>query len=285
MKTLKNKVVFITGAGSGFGRALALEVASRGSIPVVADISADGLAETGKLLDAAGAKHHRLTLDVRDATAWQRAAAETQDALGGIDVLVNNAGVLSRAESFLELSEAHCRFVFDVNFWGMFHGTRSLAPYLATRSEGHIVNMSSSLALIGTPMHTIYCASKAAVANYTAVLREELAATRIGVTIVYPGASKTSLGRNVPADSAEQREANAKNFEKFATTPAEKVARAIVEAILRRRSVVVTGADGKALSLMQRLSPGVGYRVMAAAYRRISDPQLFARLRSLGDAP
>jgi NADP-dependent 3-hydroxy acid dehydrogenase YdfG len=285
MKTLRNKVVFITGAGSGFGRALALEVASRGAIPVIADISADGIAETARLLDALGAKHLSATLDVRDAAAWQRTAEEAERALGGIDVLINNAGVLSRAESFLELSEEHCRFVFDVNFWGMFHGTRTLVPYLAKRPEAHVVNTSSSLALIGTPMHTIYCASKAAVANYTAVLREELAATRIGVTIVYPGASKTNLGRNVPADSAEQREANAKNFEKFATTSADRVARAIVTAILRRQAVVVTGLDGKAMRLMQRLAPGFGHWMMAAAYRRISDPRLFARLRSLGAAP
>ncbi len=284
MRTLEEKVVFITGAGSGFGRALALEVAGRGAVPVLADINAEGVAETAGLLSERQARYHCVELDVRQREAWEAAAAEVERELGGIDVLINNAGILSRAESFLELDEEHCRFVFEVNFWGMYHGTRTLAPYLAKRPEAHLVNTSSSLALIGTPMHSIYCASKAAAANYTAVVREELAGSRIGVTTVFPGASRTNLGRNVSADSDEQREANAKNFEKFASTPPEKVARAVVSAILHRRAVVVTGVDGKALGVLQRLAPRTGYKLMAAAYRRISDPQLFARLRQLAGA-
>jgi NADP-dependent 3-hydroxy acid dehydrogenase YdfG len=281
MRTLQGKVVFITGAGSGFGRSLALAMARRGAIPVLADIQEDGLAETGRQLQAIGARFGTQVLDIRDRDQWERAAQATQQTFGGIDVLINNAGVLSRAESFLELAEDHCRFVMEVNFWGMVQGTRVMVPYLAQRPEAHLVNTSSSLALIGSPMHSIYCASKAAVANYTAVVREELRGTAIGVTTVFPGASRTNLGRNVSADSAQQRESNAKNFEKFATTLPEAVAARIIAAILAKRPVVVTGADGHALSFFQRAAPVWGTRLMAAAYRKISDPRLFERLRSL----
>jgi NAD(P)-dependent dehydrogenase (short-subunit alcohol dehydrogenase family) len=281
MRNLESKIVFITGAGSGFGRALALELAARKAIPVVADVDREGLAGTGRLLQERGARFGSQVLDVRSRDAWEQAARDTASEFGGVDVLINNAGILSRAESFLELSEDHCRALFEVNFWGMFYGTRAFVPLLALRPEAHLVNVCSSLALIGTPMASVYCASKAATANFTAVVREELAGSQIGVTAVFPGASKTNLGRNIPVDNAEQREANAKNFERFATTPAEKVARKIVAAIEHRRPVVVSGVDAHFLNWFARLAPRAGYKLMAAAYRKVSDPKLFAGLKAL----
>ena len=285
MRTLANKVVIITGAGSGFGRVLAQEMAAAKAIPIIADMSTEGLAETGRLLEAKGLAlgkgYGKYILDSRSREAWQGMAAAVEQQFGGIDVLVNNAGVMSRAESFLELTEEHCRFIFEVNFWGMYYGVQTLTPYLAKRPDAHIVNVASSLALIGTSMASIYCASKAAIANYTYILHEELRATDIHVTLVCPGASRTNLGRNVPSDSKEQQEANAKNFDKFATTSPENVARAMMKAILSNRRQVATGNDGKALSFLQRVAPAFGYWVMSAAYRKIADPKLYARLDSL----
>ncbi|WP_182915932.1 SDR family NAD(P)-dependent oxidoreductase [Massilia cavernae] len=281
MRTLKDKVVFITGAGSGFGRCLALQVAKLHGIPVLADIDADGLAETVRQLQLVDARYGSHVLDIRSRQAWEAVAAATEKEFGGIDVLINNAGVLSRTESFLELSEEHCRFLMEVNFWGMFYGTRTMIPYLAKRPEGHLVNTASSLALIGSPMHSVYCASKAAVANFTAVVREELYGTRIGVTTVFPGASRTNLGRNVPADSAEIHEANVKNFDKFASTLPDAVAAKIVAAILNYRTKVVTGMDGLAMSFFNRAAPRTGHWLLGAAYRKIGDPKLYARLAEL----
>lgn len=281
MRTLENKVVIITGAGSGFGRALALEVAQRKGIPVIADVNAEGLAETAALLQATGARYASHVLDIRDRAAWDGVAANVEQEFGGIDVLINNAGAMSRAASFLELPEDHCRFIVEVNFWGMYNGVQAVAPYLAKRPDAHIVNVASSLALIGTTMASIYCASKAAIANYTYVLREELRGTAINVTLVCPGVARTNLGRNVASDTLEEREANAKNFDKFARMSPEMVAKKIISGILGNRRLVTTGVDGMLQSLMQRLAPGFGYWLMATAYRKIADPKLFARLDAL----
>lgn len=281
MRKLKDKIVLITGAGSGIGRATAVELAQAGAVVIAADISAAGLTETEALIERVGGNCQLHPLDVTDKAAWEDLAATLDTLYGGLDILINNAGVLSRAESFLELSEEHCRFVFEVNFWGMYHGCRTMIPLMAKRPEAHLVNLSSSLALIGTPMHTIYCASKAAVRNYTEVLREELAGTRIDVTLVFPGAAKTNLGRNVQHDDEKKREENALNFERFATTKPETVAAAIVGGIRHRKRVVMTGIDGKVLGIMSRFFPMGGYRLMAAAYRKTADAKLFAVLNGL----
>lgn len=284
MKNLKDKVVLITGGGSGIGRATALELARKGAHLVLADINEAGMAESEALINAAGGQCECHVLDVSKKDSWESLASKLELSHGGLDVLINNAGVLSRAESFLELDDEHCRFIFEINFWGMFYGVRSMTRLLAKRPEAHIVNLSSSLALIGSPMHSIYCASKAAVRNYTEVMREELSATKIAVTLVYPGASKTNLGRNVQIDDVKKREENAMNFDRFASTTPEAVAHAIVDGIRHKRRTVVTGMDGKALGVMSRVSPSGGYRLMAAAYRKVADAQLFAALDGLGKA-
>jgi short-subunit dehydrogenase len=285
MRTLENKIVIITGAGSGFGRTLALELADRKAIPVITDVNADGLAETAGLLEAKGVRYGKYLLDIRSRVAWDGIAAAAEKEFGGIDVLINNAGVMSRAESFLELSEEHCRFIFEVNFWGMYQGIQAVVPYLAKRREAHIVNVASSLALIGTTMASIYCSSKAAIASYTYILREELRGSNIHVTLACPGVARTNLGRNVSANSKEQQELNAKNFDRFATMPPEKVAKKLASAILANRRMVTTGIDGKLQAILQRLAPGFGYWLMATAYRKIADPKLFARLDALKHKP
>ena len=115
MHTLGKKVVIITGAGSGFGRSLALEMADRKAIPIIVDINAEGLAETAKLLEGKAARYGKHALDICSRAAWDEVAAKVEKEFGGIDSLINNAGVMSRAESFLELAEDHCRFIFEVN--------------------------------------------------------------------------------------------------------------------------------------------------------------------------
>ncbi|HEX5805873.1 MAG TPA: SDR family NAD(P)-dependent oxidoreductase [Macromonas sp.] len=281
MKTLQGKVVFITGAGSGFGRCLALDVAKLGATPVIADVNQAGLAETSQLLKGLNARHGQQSFDIRDRAAWEQAAQAVEREFGGIDVLINNAGVFCRTESFLEATNDHNHFLMDVNFWGMHNGVNVMVPYLAKRPDAHIVNTASSLGLIGSPMHATYCATKAAVANYTDVIREELYGTSIHVTTVYPGASKTNLGKNVKFDDPKAYEESVKNFEKFASTPPEAVSAAIIKAMLRNKPHVATGVDGKFMAFMKRVAPRFGHYLMGAVYRKIGDPKLYARLNLL----
>lgn len=281
MRNLQDKIVVITGAGSGFGRALALEVVRHKGVPVILDVSEKGLAETGELIAKAGGRSRAHVLDVRDAGGWQKVADAVIAEFGHVDVLINNAGVFSRAESFLEITEEHGRFIFDVNVWGPFHGTRVFAPYLAQRPEAAIVNVASSLAIITTPMHSMYCASKAAVASFSSVLRQELADSNVTVTVVFPGPSKTNLGRNVQTNDDAKREEDAKNFDKFAFTPAEVVARKIIAGIRAKKAFVMPSPDVRLMQFMQRLAPSAGINLMGKMYRRISDPKLFSRLRQL----
>lgn len=281
MKDLNGKVAFITGAGSGIGRSLAFELDKAGAKLALVDINEEGLKETASMLAKKGATFETHILDIRDANAFQRIADQCVEQYGGVDILINNAGVLSRNVSFLEMDLDHQRFVFEVNFWGMVHGVRAFVPHLAKRPQASIVNVASSLGVCGAPFHSAYCASKAAVVQYSEIIRVELSRSNIAVTIVMPGAAKTNLGANVAALSAEEGEKTAKNFEKFATTTPETVAAAIVNGIKKRKPRVVTGIDGKSTVALAGWFPTGAHRFMGWAYRKVGDPTQFQYIDGL----
>jgi NADP-dependent 3-hydroxy acid dehydrogenase YdfG len=274
LRNLAGKVAVITGAGSGFGRALALQLAAQGAFPVLLDKNPDALAQTAGLLSAAPMAR---TVDVRDAEAMRAVAHEVHRQYQRIDIMINNAGMISRAESFLEMDEAHSRLVFDVNYWGVHNGCRAFAPFLAEQPQAALVNVASSMGVCGCPLHSAYCASKAAVISYTEVLRQELRGSGIAITIVLPGAAKTNLGRNIPIDDEARKERAVKNFERFAITSPETVARKIIAAIKAKRHSVATGLDGVGLVWMVRHFPRTAHRAMNYAYRRSADPAEFGR--------
>ena len=281
MKSLNGKIVFLTGAGSGIGRALALQLANEGAISVLADISATNLSETLTLVQAQGGQASTQLLDIRDEAGFQVAADACIARHGKVDVLINNAGVLSRNVSFLEMDVAHQRFVFDVNFWGMVNGCRAFIPHLAARQEAAVVNVASSLAVCGAPFHSAYCASKAAVLAYSEVMRVELARSSIVLTVVLPGAAKTNLGANVATVSNEEAEKTARNFNRFATTTPRTVASRTIDGIKRGKARVKTGADGKLSVLLGQMFPVAAHRMMGWAYRKVGDPTQYAFLDGL----
>jgi NAD(P)-dependent dehydrogenase (short-subunit alcohol dehydrogenase family) len=278
MRDLTGRVAVITGAGSGFGRALAVRLAAERAIPVLLDRDPNGLAETAAMLDGATVSH---VLDVRDGAAMQAIADSVQERFGRIDIMINNAGMISRAESFLEMDEAHARLVFEVNYWGVNHGCRAFAPYLARQTEAALVNVASSMGACGCPLHSAYCASKAAVISYTEVLRQELRGSGIAVTVVLPGAAKTNLGRNIPIEDAARKEQAVKNFERFARTTPQTVADKIVRGIKAKRHSVTTGIDGTGLVWLTRHFPRTAHRTLNFAYRRSAEPSQFAVLDAL----
>ena len=282
MRTLADKVVAITGAGSGIGRCIALEVARHKGIPVLLDLNEAGLKETAQMVNAQGGKTEWHTLDIRDADQWQAVADKIIAGLGRVDVLINNAGVFSLSEDFMTIDLQRARFIFDVNVFGTFVGCRTFVPLLAKRPEAALVNVASSLALVPIPLYSAYCASKGAVSNLTNVIREELSGTSIRVSTVFPGPTKTNLGRNVQTENKAAHDEHASHFEKFAITTPEHAARKIVKGILAGKKQICTSGDAKFTQIMSRLAPMVGNALSGWVMRKVANQKLYARLDELG---
>jgi NAD(P)-dependent dehydrogenase (short-subunit alcohol dehydrogenase family) len=191
---LAGKVAAVTGAASGIGRALAEVLAQRGCSLALADLDAGGLAETARRVEAAGRRASTHVVDVADWERMVRFADEVVEAHGGVDLVVNNAGV-SVTGTLEEQSIEDLRWIVGVNFWGVVHGCKAFLPHLRKRPEGHLVNLSSVLGLIGLPTQTSYCATKFAVRGFSEGLWAELADSRIGVTVVHPGGVRTNIVR------------------------------------------------------------------------------------------
>ena len=173
MTQLKDAHVLITGAASGLGRLLALEAAARGARVGLLDRDAAGLARVKEELDQRGARAALFPCDLRDREAIRRALAEAEATLGGVDVLVNNAGVVS-GKPLLEASDEAIELTFQVNTLALFWTSRAVLPGMISRGRGHIVTLASAGGLVGTTRLVDYCASKFAAVGFDDALRAEL---------------------------------------------------------------------------------------------------------------
>lgn len=260
MYDVHGKVAVVTGAGSGIGRALALNLAARGCRLALADISERGLAETAALLPQPPLLQ---TLDVADRDAVYAFAARVARELGGADVVVNNAGVaLSQTIEHLKLEDFE--WLMGINFWGVVHGTQAFLPQLKAKGDGAMVNISSIFGIVAMPTQGAYHAAKFAVRGFTECLRQELEMGdgKVFAVSVHPGGIKTNIARNsrayVDIDGTPAKPDMGDRFEKLARTTAEEAARVIVSGIERRAPRVLIGADARLLDRVQRLMP-VGY--------------------------
>ena len=271
MKTLKDKVVVITGAGSGIGRALAVNCAGRGSLLALSDVDEAGLAETVELAKQAGAAEVRSDrLDVADREAFQTYAAAVAEHFGRVNVVVNNAGV-ALAGDLDDLSYEDMDWIVGINFWGVVHGTKEFLPHLIASGDGHVVNLSSLFGLLAMPGQSAYNATKFAVRGMTEALREEMliAGHNVGVTSVHPGGIKTAIARNARVSDKEDKEATAKLFdEKLASMTPEKAAEIIVKGILKNQARVLVGLDAHALHNFQKFTGSRYEDVIALVSKR-----------------
>jgi len=257
MKILKNKTAAVTGAASGIGRMLAVNLASEGCNLALADINASGLQETAELVgDRVKVTTHIVDVSRREQVFQY--ADETAERHGVVDLIINNAGVA--VGDFLEtIPLEDFEWLMGINFWGVVYGTMAFLPHLKKRPEGHIVNISSINGIIPNPNNGPYCAAKFAVKGYTETLAQEMHKTGIHVSCVHPGGIKTNIARNARVNRAMfnlTREKGENIYEDvvFRTT-ADDAAKIIISGIRRNKRRILVGADAKAIDLFTRFFP------------------------------
>jgi len=255
MSYVNGKLAVVTGAGSGIGRALALQLNREGCHLFLSDINAQTLAETLALLPRKDIRADSRVLDVaaRDEVyAW---AEHIAAAHGYVDIVINNAGV-ALLSTVADNTYENLEWLMGVNFWGVVYGTQAFLPLLRRAEQGHLVNLSSVFGLIAVPTQSAYNAAKFAVRGYTEALRQEMEGTNVHVCCVHPGGIKTNIARAArggdPAVSAEER---GRNFERLAGTTADAAAGKIITAIERRRKRLLIGRDAAVIALITRLFP------------------------------
>lgn len=273
MRTLDGKVVVITGAGSGIGRALALDCAGRGALLAISDVNEDGLAETVDLVKAAGAREVRADrLDVADRAAMASYAAAVADQFGRVNVMINNAGV-ALAGDFVDLEYDDIDWILGINLTGVLNGTKEFLPHLIASGDGHLVNLSSLFGLVAMPGQSIYNASKYAVRGMTEAIRIEMLAAGhpVGVTAVHPGGIKTAIARSARVSSKEDQAKTAQLFDKkLARMTPEKAASIILEqGVIGGKARVLVGIDAHALHQFGRLLGARYQDVVARVSKRV----------------
>lgn len=266
---LKNSVVALTGAGSGIGRALALELARGGSHLALADINTAGLAETVRLVAPLGVRVSQHALDVASREAVAAFPAEVLAAHGAVDVLINNAGVALMGR-FDQTTERDFDWLMDINFNGLVRLTRGFLPLLKTRPAARIVNLSSIFGLVAPSEQSAYCASKFAVRGFSNALRHELEdeKSNVGVTVVHPGGVATQIAASArTSDDMTPQEIAARHklSKKVLKLSPEKAAAIIVRAVRNDRARVLVGWDAVIVSLIERLMPVRYWKLFARA--------------------
>jgi NAD(P)-dependent dehydrogenase (short-subunit alcohol dehydrogenase family) len=255
-RVIDGRTAVITGAGSGIGRALAQRLAKRGCPVAICDHDEATLAATAETI--AGDVLVR-QLDVRDRHGQMAfAAAVSEWAPAPLGLVVNNAGVTVSQPAATAAPEDD-EWVFDVNFWGVVHGTRAYLPILLEQNSGVIVNVSSVFGLIGWPTQSAYCASKFAVRGYTESLRHELRESGVDAVTVHPGGIATNIVVNsrfhVDDRGRTDRRELERDFAKVAKTTPDRAAATIHAGVEAGKDRILIGADAVALSGLVRTVP------------------------------
>ena len=277
MTVIKGSAAAITGAASGIGRALALELAVRGCDLALADRDEAGMQAVAAEIAKAHARKvsiHRVDVaEPGEVSDFARAAIAAHP---GLNILVNNAGVALLGQ-FTEIDQAQMDWLMNINFWGVVHATRAFLPHLALEPAAHIVNLSSIFGIVAPPGQTAYAAAKFAVRGFSESLRHELqmANSPVRLSVVHPGGVATNIARNartgsLMADNARRAEA-IDRFDKIATKSPGAAAMRIIHGIERNEPRLLIGSDARFMDLLQRFRPTAYWAVMARQIEKMAN--------------
>lgn len=256
MKSIKNKVIVITGAGSGIGRGLAELCASEGALLALNDFNKEALAETVALVKPNCADVFSRDFDVSKKEDFHQFAEDVIDYFGHVDVVINNAGVALGKMTLEEVTYEQFEWLIGINMWGVIYGTKAFLPNLKTRPEAAVVNISSLFGLLGIAEQTAYCTSKFAVRGFTEALRMELLDSNVVPLSVHPGGIKTNIAKSSKGWSERlDREKAVKSFEKALIHSPEKAAKIIMDAVKKKRTRVLIGQEATFGDILARTSP------------------------------
>lgn len=248
----QNKVIVVTGAGSGMGRELTLQLVAKGATVAALDIREETLQETLSLLGDKQSMASTHIVNVAD-QATVEALPEKLIALHGqVDGIINNAGIIQPFYKLHALDYDTIRRVVDVNFWGTLYMTKAFLPHLLKRPEAHVVNISSMGGFFPFPGQTIYGATKAAVKLMTEGLYAEMQGTSVKASVVFPGAIATNITTNSGIDVPETDSASDANMRALS---AKDAASQIIQGMEKDKLKILVGKDAKFMNILYTLSP------------------------------
>ena len=264
MKYLKNKVVVITGAGSGIGRALTVAFAREGSRLAINDFNEHSLNETAEMINGMSIDVFTKPFDVSNKDSMFTFADSVLQRFGQVDIVINNAGIGISDYLFHEYDLDLFKKVMDTNFYGVLYGSRAFIPHLLKRPEASLVNLSSIFGLTGIANATAYCASKFAVHGLNQCLMQEYVNTGLTIHSVHPGGINTNIIQNAP-DYKETENAFQSQFLKRSPDDAAKV---IVDGIRKKRHKILIGSEAYLLDFAVRMMPYYGSRIVNTEIQR-----------------
>ena len=269
MKNLNGSVAAVTGAGSGIGRGLAMNLAKEGCSLALADIDEEGLKQTAdQVAELMGGNGLKVTTHMVDVADREQVYCFADDVVGAhekVNIIINNAGV-GVAETLEDLTYEDFDWLLGINLWGVIYGSKAFLPYLKQQSEGHIVNISSVNGLATNRNNGPYCTSKFAVRGFSLTLCQELKDTGVRVSCVHPGGIETNIVRNTrfikASDPDMQHDEVTEYFDtKMARTSADKAARIIIKGIKKNKSRILVGFDAHIIDILQRMFPEMFQRL------------------------
>ena len=255
-KITRNAAAVVTGAGSGIGRAFALEIARRGGRVVCSDINLQGARETVSLIEGDGGVATAVQTDVSQLDQVEALAADAERWLDGpVDLLINNAGVGAGGRPVGETSMEDWHWVLGVNLWGVIHGCHVFAPKLRAHGRGGIINVGSTASFAAAPTMGPYNVSKSAVLALTETMAAEFQGSGLHITALCPTFVKTNIMRDGRIAAGASGFAN--RIMKWTGIEAEGVARLTLDALDRKQLYVLPQLDARTIWRMKRLAPAL----------------------------